>query len=298
MQPLSEQPLVSVVIATFNMSQYLPAAVNSILAGTYKNVEVIIIDDGSTDDTGRIIENSVDDDRVRYIRQQNLGQPKAKNHGLREATGEFIAFCDADDLWEPNKLELQLPLFADASVGVVYSEISNIDQHQQPLPQPEPQDRHRGTVTNELLIKNFVPFGTAVIRRECVERSGYFDEQFRMGIDWDLWLRYSLDWQFDYVEDRTYIYRVWDGQMSTNYRGRYEHAFAILANFETNHGEKVAKHVMRSAWADNYISKARTYVHHEGRSIYSLRLLAKGIFLEPLSLKGWKCLFRILVGRR
>ena len=295
MQSLEQESLVSVVIASYNMGHYLPQAVESICGGTYKNIEVIIIDDGSTDDTEQLIQGCLSDSRVKYIRKSNQGQPKAKNSGLKEARGEFIAFCDADDLWEPNKLELQIPQFSDATVGVVYSDNSHIDEANNRYSRPSSLVRHSGNVTKQLLIKNFVPFGTAVIRHKCLEKNGLFDEQFKMGIDWDLWLRYSLDWEFVFVPMPTYVYREWSGQMSSNFRGRYRHAFAILKNFEENFGHRLDRRDVRKAWADNYIGRARTYAEKEGLFLQPIKDAVVGLSLDTTNVAGWKFLIKVLL---
>ena len=125
-----------------------------------------------------------------------------------------------------------MPLFNNPKVGVVFSDVSNINEHNERYSVDRKIIGYRGNVTEQLLKENFVPFGSAVIRRQCIVQNGIFDEEFRMGIDWDLWLRYSLNWEFDFVPDRTYVYRRWSGQMSSNYRGRYDHAFLILSKFE------------------------------------------------------------------
>jgi glycosyltransferase involved in cell wall biosynthesis len=295
MQYLKDQPLVSVVVASYNMGAYLPLAVSSILSSTYANIEVIVIDDGSSDDTAERIKPCLVDPRVNYVRQENQGQPKAKNKGLRIAKGEFIAFCDADDLWEPSKLERQMPRFANPNVGVVYSEVSFIDDAGTPYEKPPVYRRYIGEVTDQLLLKNFVPFGTAVIRRQCVEKNGLFDEQFRMGIDWDLWLRYSLEWEFDYIPDRTYIYREWSGQMSNNYRGRYEFASKILSNFEANYRDKLNGNALKKAWADIYICRADIFAKAEKTFWQPLNDVLKGLSLDPASTEGWKTLLKILI---
>lgn len=293
----TNQPLVSVVIATYNMGQYIDQAVDSILAQTWKNLEVIVVDDGSTDHTAQVMARYDADSRVRYTKTPNQGQPKAKNRGIQTTSGDYIAFCDADDLWEANKLEVQMPLFANPNVGVVYSEVSNIDEHNHRYINNPSEVRHSGKVTNQMLIENFVPFGTAVIRRSCIEKNGIFDEDFRMGIDWDLWLRYSLDWEFAYTPERTYIYRVWSGQMSTNYRGRYEFATRILNKFISTYGDKLEPKYIKKAWADMHIRQGVIYARNEKLFLMPLRKILHGLWLDPLKIYGWKSLAKLMLGR-
>ncbi len=296
MQDLT-QPLVSVVIATYNMGQYLPQAVDSILQQTWKNLEVIVVDDGSTDNTPDVMLNYSNDSRVNFIRNENQGQPKAKNCGINNTKGNFIAFCDADDFWEGNKLEIQMPLFANPRVGVVYSEVSFIDEHNRRYSKQDHEVRHSGKITNQMLIENFVPFGTSVIRRKCIEQDGIFDEEFRMGIDWDLWLRYSLNWEFMYAPEKTYVYRVWSGQMSNNYRGRYDHAKRILTKFVDLHSPQLNPVFIKKAWADMYIREAAIYARNERLFLMPLKNIIRGIALDPLTFYGWKALIKLLIGR-
>lgn len=292
------QPLVSVVIASYNMGQFLPQAVDSVLNQTWSHLEVIVVDDGSKDNTPEVMSLYEGDERITYIRNKNEGQPKAKNCGIRHTRGDFIAFCDADDLWEPFKLSVQMPLFNDPDIGVVYSEIGNIDEIGYRYECSPVYDRHSGMVTRHLLRKNFVPFGTAVIRRACVEKNGVFDEQFRMGIDWDLWLRYSLDWKFAYTPERTYVYREWSGQMSTNYRGRFEHAIRILRHFVEQHQDSLDPKALKTAWADTYVNQASAIAINEGRIWEPFKGYLKGLWADPTYWHGWKSMIKWVLGRQ
>jgi glycosyltransferase involved in cell wall biosynthesis len=279
------------------MGQYLGTAIDSLLKQTWGNIEVIVVDDGSTDNTEKMMEKYADNDRVNYIKTENRGQPKAKNRGLAEAKGDFIGFCDADDFWAENKLERQMPLFADEKVGVVYSEVSYVDENGNPYDKEAPYERHIGQVTEQLLLKNFVPFGTSVIRRKCIEQDGVFDEQFSMGIDWDLWLRYSLNWHFSYTPEKTYIYREWSGQMSKNYKGRYDFAFRILEHFLAQHGAKISPKAIKLAWSDMYISRGLTYAKAEGTFISPLKDILKGLSMNISDYAGWVALARLVLRR-
>jgi glycosyltransferase involved in cell wall biosynthesis len=297
-KPLNNSlPLVTVVVASYNMGQYISQAIDSILAQTWGNLEIIVVDDGSEDNTAEVMSVHSKNAAITYIRNANQGQTKAKNCGIKHAKGEFIAFCDADDMWEPHKLEVQMPLFERPEVGVVYTELSCIDAQNNPLATPSNIKRYVGKVTSPLMKENFVPFGTAVIRKKCVDQTGMFNEEYRMGIDWDLWLRYSLAWEFAYAPKETYIYRVWEGQMSKNYRGRYEFAFQILENFVATNKHRLDKAAVKRAWSDMYIRKGAIYARNEKIFVMPLKNIIKGICLSPLELQGWKALIRLFLGR-
>jgi glycosyltransferase involved in cell wall biosynthesis len=279
------------------MGQYLGTAIDSLLKQTWTNIEIIIVDDGSTDNTAEMMAVYSDNEKVNYIQTENHGQPKAKNRGLQEAKGDFIGFCDADDFWAVDKLEKQMPYFSDEKVGIVYSEVSYVDENDNPYDKEAPYERHVGQVTEQLLLKNFVPFGTSVIRKKCVEQDGPFDEQFSMGIDWDLWLRYSLNWHFSYCPEKTYIYREWSGQMSKNYKGRYDFAFKILEHFLGKHGDKISSKAVRLAWSDMYISRGVVYAKAEGTFTSPLKDILKGLSMNVFDFSGWVALARLILRR-
>jgi glycosyltransferase involved in cell wall biosynthesis len=211
-----------------------------VLQQTYRNIEAIVVNDGSPDNTDEVMQPYLSDSRVVYIKQQNAGQAVAKNNGIAKATGEFIGFLDADDIWEPNKIERQLPLFARPEVGVVYCRVNYMDENGAPLPM-EVRDLlapRRGKITAHIFKDNLIPFCAAVVRRECFDRVGVMDTSFRMGIDWDLWLRMSVHYEFDYVDEPLLRYRVGhSGQMSKNFLVRYEDTMRIMRQFlDTNPG--------------------------------------------------------------
>lgn len=245
-------PTVSVVIATYNMGEYIAQAVRSVLAQETHNVEVVVVDDGSTDQTPLALSEFRDDRRVTVIRQSNRGQPAAKNVGWKAGRGQFVAFCDADDYWLPNKLALQLRVFQERPrLGVVYSKTTVLDANGEFHQSPE-QKQPSGSVLSELFFHNYVPFGTAVVRRSCLEEVGGFDESIPMGIDWDLWLRIARRWEFYGIPESTYVYRIWAGQMSHNWRGRYQCALQIMNKFVADNPGAIPGTLMEKAFADTY----------------------------------------------
>lgn len=287
--------LVSVVIATYNMAGFLPLALRSALAQTYRNTEVLIIDDGSTDATADAVAPFLADARVRYLTQENAGQAVAKNRGIRESTGDYVAFLDADDLWAPEKLEAQMPLFAASrAVGVVCSAFSYIDENGDPLPRV-PGKLHRGRVSGPLLISNFVGFGTSVVRRECFERLGTFNESLGMGIDYDLWLRLSTRYEFDYVERPLLNYREWPGQMSRNWNTRYLNGIEIMKNFLRDFPDAVDERTASEAWAHTYTGFGYSMRGSGRREALSLYLRA--LRFKPDYVPAWKGIAATLLGR-
>ena len=288
-----EPGLVSVVMATYNCRRFIGDAIRSVLAQTYRNLELHVVDDGSTDGTREEVAPFLQDSRVRYHYQANAGQTVAKNCGIRHSRGEFVAFCDADDAWLPDKLALQLPHFAlDPRVGVVYSRVQLIDERGAPLDprRYEEPTYHSGKVTAELFKNNFIPFGTAVVRRRCLDTVGGFNERYRMGIDWELWLRISLHDDFLFVDARTYRYRVWANQMSTNWKGRYDNQFAIMKEFAANHGDALDPAVLRVATAHSFATRARARVISSGAYSGGLADVVQALRVAPTLLLAWKTL--------
>jgi glycosyltransferase involved in cell wall biosynthesis len=295
---VDSEGLVSVAIASYNMGHYLRGAVQSVLAQTYPNVEVQIVDDGSTDDTQQILQQWDGDHRVRSHRQANAGQARAKNRAIELSRGRFVAFLDADDVWNPDKLAQQMPLFRGRpELGVVYSDYQCMDADGRPLVKDVTPMR-RGWVTGPLLIENFIPYSAGVVRRDCLERNGGFDESLEMGIDYDLWLRLSAHWQFDFVPQSTVRYRIWAGQMSKDYRKRYESAIRIMRSFLANNPGIVNTALVREAWAHTYAGRADTTLWHEHDHMAAFRDYRRALSYSPWSRSVWRSILRSLITTR
>lgn len=291
-------PLVSVVVATYNMGHYLPHAVRSALAQTYRNIEVIVVDDGSTDDTATVVQPLLADPRVRYVPKPNGGQASAKNRGIQEARGEFVAFLDSDDAWEPEKLALQIPLFlASPRVGVVYARYVEMDE-QGRLGQVSTNQFHRGHVSGPMLVFNFIGFSTSVVRRECFDRLGIFRDDLGMGIDYELWLRLSAAWEFDFVDRPLVHYRVWAGQMSGNVQRRYQNGMRIMREFLDSHGGMVSPDWQRLAWAHTWSGYGDSLRRADQPLESPLRQYLKALGHKPMYLPAWKGMVKLALGIR
>ncbi len=293
---MNATPLVSVVTASYNMGRYVAQAVDSVLAQDYPNVENIVVDDGSTDDTPEVLARYADDPRVTVIRQANAGQTVAKNRGLAAARGELIGFCDADNRWLPGKLTRQVPLLlARPEVGVVYGDIDLIDGDDNPLPPPATR-RYGGRITGKLLVTNFVTFNTTLVPRRVLDEVGHFDENLRMAIDYDLWLRISLKYEFLYLPESLVAYRIWGGQMSHRTGERMENFFRLLERFLRENPDAVTPAEARRAWAHSLTTRGQwlASVKRRGEAWSDYR---RALGHRPHDLRTWKSLVKLALAR-
>ena len=195
---------ISTIIPTYNNASFLKEAIDSVLAQTHPAHEIIVVDDGSTDDTGAVVQAYP---QVKYIKKENGGPNSARNAGLAQATGELVAFLDADDRWEPVKLEKQIQLFEqNPALGLVYANYKNIgtdgmDRPDIPTVPIDPQ--MRGNVFARLLERNMIlgSSSNVLIKKSVFDAVGVFDETLRVGEDWDMWLRIAEQFPIDYINE-------------------------------------------------------------------------------------------------
>ncbi len=185
-------PKVSVIIPTYNRREYVQETIDSVLAQTYTDYEIIVIDDGSTDGTGEALQSRYGD-RIHYEWQENQGESVARNRGIELARGEYIAFLDSDDLWLPEKLEKQIAFLQKATdVGMVCCAIWLVDEKDQKFraDSVESCSENNDISLEMLLSRNHVSGpSTVVLHGAIVQRVGGFDPQIRFGEDWDFWIR-------------------------------------------------------------------------------------------------------------
>ena len=218
---------IDVIIPVYNGAAFIKDAIISVANQTYRPNQIVVVDDGSTDDTQKIVfdckgELSI---TVIYIKQDNGGLSSARNTGIMACVSQYIAFLDADDIWEPDKLRKQIQIFNQSkykNLGVVYCDYSNIDLAGHPLdnfPCYKLDTSIQGNVSEQLLINNVIASsGSGVlIKRECFERVGVFDEVLPTCEDWDMWMRISKFYEYDYVNERLTKLRRNPNSMSKNH---------------------------------------------------------------------------------
>jgi len=224
MLSVSCDPLVSVVIPAYNAERFIGLTLASVIGQTYHNIEVIVVDDGSSDNTASIARNYCDqDERIQLFQQPNAGVAEARNFGIKQTRGTFIAPLDADDIWYSENLEMQVKMFlsAGSEVGLVYSWWNNIDERGKHTGSVQAA-RIQGKVHTTLLLHDFIANASSVlIRRSCLEQLGGYDSNLRLhhgqgGEDWDLYLRIASKYEFRFVPKILIGYRKVTCSMSTD----------------------------------------------------------------------------------
>ena len=284
-------PRVSVVIPTFNCAAYLPLAIDSVLKQSYKDLEILVVDDGSTDGTVDQISHYAK--HIRYLYQENEGASTARNRALEMSTGEYIAYLDADDVWYPQKLERQVEyLDRDTECGLVHSEVCVIDEQDEILHHQFNAETARsvpqGSCLLQLLQDSHIQTLTVVERRECFEKVGGFDKRLPVAQDYMHWILIALEgWKFGYIGEPLAKYRWRHGSLMASKRRLledYERIYAILLN-ETSLGDRFGLHAIETV-EERIVSVQRELAcvdYAEGRNATARRRLAWLIRRSPLS---------------
>jgi len=211
---------VSVIVPVFNGEKYIGETLRSVFSQDYANLEVIVVNDGSTDATLQEILPFRDHSNFIYLEQPNRGVSAARNKGLMCATGEFVAFLDHDDLWLPQKIRLQVEyLTSHPEVALVHSDYSAIDANGSPTylyRSPRWPTNVEGYCFKDLFIRNRLALLTVMVRTACLDRVGEFNEKITAAEDYEMWLRLAWYYPFGYLSERLAYYRLHDSNASCN----------------------------------------------------------------------------------
>ncbi len=294
-------PKVSIIIPTYNRAKMLSRAIKSVLNQTFQDFELIIVDDGSTDNTKEVVENfQKQDSRINYIWMKNSGRPaKPRNIGIKNSKGKYIAFLDSDDEWMPEKLEKQIILFENSNInklGFVGCNILNIDTLKNfnkiyKMPRIRKLFKH-------LLIRNFLMTPSILVKKSVIEDVGLFDENFEVADDWDMWIRISQKYDFDFVDEvlvKRYIHTQSITQSSSiekiikeelYFINKYKSYYSIRAYMKRKEGLQ-----------NLYIKMAR--LHIKNNDIYAGReYFKKAITICPYLPKGYFNFFLSMFGAK
>jgi len=203
-------PKVSVIIPTYNSAIYLPEAIESVLAQTYKDFEIIVIDDGSTDNTKDAVTPYLD--RIIFLDGPNGGPCKARNRGIQKSSSEYVAFLDADDMWYPDKLECQMAVFSENQhYDMVHSDASYSRKNTSEEGRTWFSFKKHvkvGWIYSELLNECFIILSSVIVKRECLEKAGLFDENVERWHGYDLYLRIAVESQIGLVNKPLFFRRI------------------------------------------------------------------------------------------
>jgi glycosyltransferase involved in cell wall biosynthesis len=294
----NKNPLVSVIIPTYNRAKLVSRAVESVLAQTYKNIEVIVIDNGSTDETVSLLAPKLK--QIIFIMESHKGVSRARNIGIKQSKGEFLAFLDSDDEWLPDKIERQLLLFRNPNVLSVYCNAYYVDDKGDIL--LIKKGRYRGNILRHLLTDNVVSGSASaiILRRSCFDKVAAFREDLETREDWDLWLRLAFHFYFDYVPVPLVKIRVHSGNIS-NTQLTENSRQAIQAIYDGLLANPDYEFYLRRHWRE---CKA-TIRHYSGivyvrnnKLIKAHKEFIRAIVLSPFRARSYYALLKTLLGVR
>jgi glycosyltransferase involved in cell wall biosynthesis len=274
---------VSVVIPAYNAESTLAETVNSVLAQTFTDFEVIVVNDGSRDATAAIAGSY--GPRVRCISKENEGQSVARNVGIRAAEGQLIALLDHDDLWRPDKLERQVSLMETSGAGAVYTDLDVIDAHGRlgHLPRRRSNDDY----CQGLLLYSTIVAGTPssfLGIRELLLEDGGFDPRFSSCTDLDMWLRLSRRTTFAFVDAPLTIRREHGANLSKNVRQMEIETFAVLDKFYSQDYSAPYLSIRRRAYSNHWMIVSSYYIN-ERLPREALRCACRGVLLYPPNIR-------------
>ena len=279
---MNNQPLASVVMPAYNVAAFILESVESVLRQSFSDFELIVVDDGSTDSTLARL-SSLRDPRLRIVRQGNGGSAAARNSGIRSASGRYIGFLDADDLWVPHKLEAHVCFLEQhPEVDLTFSRSEIIDD----LGNPTGRTSYpvSGEVSfQELLIENVVNNGSAVVmRRSTLDLAGHFDNELKACVDLDLWLRVALLRPHNTYCLNEFLtkYRMRPGQITKDWR-RMETAWVKMFSKMRHSARNQVEPVISKAYAKFF--RYLAYIAYENQDYKnSAKLLLRAIRHSPL----------------
>lgn len=220
-------PLVSIIIPAYNSEKFIEQAIKSVQNQTYSNFEVIVIDDGSTDNTNSVVRSiSEQDDRINCYKIEPSHRPSVpRNYGIRKAKGKFIAFLDSDDLWSKDKLQRQLKIFRQNpkiifvySMSITFGDVNLFSPFYELLPLPFRAARSRDDL---IQIGNTIPLSSVIVKTDKLKTIGGFDEDPQLQVeDYDLWLRLSELGDFIFIPRIDTYYRIHSAQFSADWETR------------------------------------------------------------------------------
>jgi glycosyltransferase involved in cell wall biosynthesis len=286
-------PTVSVVIPAYNHAAFLGQTIASALAQSWRDLEVIVVDDGSSDNTAEVAGQF--GGSIRYFRQQNRGMAGCRNTAVRKASGEFIGFLDDDDLWTPEYLTTVIPVLqSNPGLAACHTGSQVIDGSGKLLPQTSSKTVPSDRMYDALIDGGFFPPCSVTVRRACLDTVGLFDEGLQGCADWDMWLRVSQRYGFAGIPAVLVYYRVHGGGLSSNIQHMFtDNLKAAAKHFGPNEGDpRTWPESRRRAYAGAYFTAALGYFQR-GEVMCGQDHLAEAWRLYPPMVKRLDVLYEL-----
>lgn len=284
---------VSVVLPTYNRAPTISRAVDSVIAQTYTDLELVIVDDSSTDNTREVVDQY--EENIQYIRHEtNRGAPVARNTGIENSSGDYIAFIDSDDEWHREKIEKQVRKFSESSpdVGVVYTGYNKSFRNKYELGHVPSK---RGDIFEDQLMTDWVnPTSTVMVRSECFEKVGGFNTSLAARQDYELWTRIARHYHFEYIQEPLVTMHVTgEDRITENVEARMEAHQKVL---ELIHADirSLPWHKRRQALGIQYFTMGR-YLQKNRAFHRALSHFFKSIRFYPLNWKAYTALILVLL---
>lgn len=289
-----DKPLVSVIVPVYNRKRLIIDALDSIHAQSHRPLEIIVVDDGSTDGTvDRINEwirrHQADGPfHARLCCQHHQGGNAARNHGIAMANGTLIAFLDSDDLWFPQKLEKQLPLLSDKEVGAVYCGVETVALDSGERMMPTKRDYPYGWLLQALLVRDVTaPTSTYLIRRAALDSVGRFDQSLEARQDWDLWIRLAARYRIEVVGEPLVYYRQHSGPRTISDPYREVRAYRQIREKYASLLRMQPPHVKRAARSSYFKRMGRVHFHQGLSMPRALGYYLMAIAANPRDFDAW-----------
>ena len=291
--------LISVVIPVFNRSDLLVSTLDSIRSQTYRPIEIVVIDDGSTDNTSDVIHTWTTHNNekegtltVRFVRQVNQGANAARNRGIQEARGEYIAFLDSDDRWLPEKLVKQIGEFEkDNRIGGVYCGIVNVDLSTGIKETPTPKTYPEGDLLRQILIHDVTePTSCWMVRKACFQEAGLFDTSLPARQDWDMWIRLAEKYNIGCVPEILVEMGNHPGERVRSKADREIAAHKVIFQKYAYLRKRFSYWVSLAARSAMYRRRGRVYFHRDVSRKKALLMLLSAIVVWPFCFDSYAAL--------
>lgn len=280
-------PKISVIIPTFNNSHFIIDAIRSIINQTYAEYEIIVINDGSIDDTEEALKPYYH--KIRYFYKNNGGVASARNYGIKESKGDYIAFLDSDDYWLTQKLEeVNKFIINYPSIGLFYSNAYQVGRTGKVIGVFKSQD-FDSKLYFKILLNNFIPASSVVVKKEVFDTCGLFFEHFEAaagGEDWDMWIRIAKKYKIKLIDKPLICYRVHQSNVSKKDFEKLNRDVLLILERALKNEIGIARKFKNKIYSNAFFHRGRrclmAFLFKEAR-----KELSQSIRLNPLQVKGY-----------